>query len=44
MVESRDAVYTSAGLAYEESVTASGVFEPVSVDENLSLGGERGRN
>ena len=44
MVGSRDADYQVAGLAYEASVPASGVFEPVSVDEDLSSGGERGRN
>ena len=36
MVGSRDAAYQCAGLAYEASVPVSGVFEPVSVDENVS--------
>ena len=44
VVESRAAVYQAAGFVYEASVPASGVFEPVSVDENLSSGGEPGRN
>ena len=44
VVGCRDAVYQAAGLLNEASVPVNGVFEPVSVDDNLSSGGQRGQN